>query len=63
VEAHFVGAPMTMVDSINAALREEMRRNGRAQNGCEWAMSTRLSVAIRVVDPVAARKARGRSAC
>jgi 2-oxoisovalerate dehydrogenase E1 component len=27
VKPHFVGAPMTMVDSINAALREEMRRN------------------------------------
>src|SRR5207244_2487081 len=27
VEPHFHGAPMTMVDLINAALREEMRRN------------------------------------
>jgi 2-oxoisovalerate dehydrogenase E1 component len=27
VKPHFVGAPMTMVDLINAALREEMRRN------------------------------------
>jgi 2-oxoisovalerate dehydrogenase E1 component len=27
VEPHFVGAPLTMVDLINAALREEMRRN------------------------------------
>jgi 2-oxoisovalerate dehydrogenase E1 component len=27
VQPHFVGAPTTMVDSINATLREEMRRN------------------------------------
>jgi len=27
VKPQFLGAPMTMVDSINAALREEMRRN------------------------------------